>query len=163
MKSGGSKKSALVTRFSICDSSLCFVNCHLSSGKENYQSRLQDLRKIFTEAFQKEKLGKIKDIGLSFSDQIFVFGNLNFRVELLDNVVREKLAEYQQFLSAGDYISALSIIEDMLESDQLSNCLRDENNMLGTFQEGNIRFPPTYKLNIEDGNYIQHSNFTPSW
>lgn len=47
----GINKAAVLTRFSICDTSFCFINAHLSSGKDSVQDRINDIKKVFKEGF----------------------------------------------------------------------------------------------------------------
>lgn len=63
-----SKKGAVLTRFNICNTSMCFVNSHLATGKDNISARLSDIKKIFKEGFQKDRLDRIKDNTIEDTD-----------------------------------------------------------------------------------------------
>lgn len=43
-------KGAIVTRFLIGDSSLCFVNCHLAAHQNQYSARNNDIQQILKDA-----------------------------------------------------------------------------------------------------------------
>lgn len=44
-------KGAVAVRFNFDDSSLAFINCHLSSGQKNISERVDDLREIYRKSF----------------------------------------------------------------------------------------------------------------
>jgi len=57
-----------------------FLNCHLQSGVDKGETRVKDLNKIFDEVFKKhEKKGVSK---ITDGDFVFVFGDLNFRIDM---------------------------------------------------------------------------------
>lgn len=157
------KKSAIVTRFNICNSSLCFINAHLTTGREGLAGRLSDLKKIFSEAFQKDKLGRIKSEDVEGSDKIFILGNLNFKLEMLDHTVREKLLEYGALKKQSDEDECEELLTEMLKSDQLLNLLKDDSSFLGRFCEAPIFFPPTYKFRHDSYIYQDDPKSTPGW
>lgn len=48
-------KGATLLRFFIEDTSFCFINCHLESGKENKWRRIEQINEIYANAFIKER------------------------------------------------------------------------------------------------------------
>ena len=162
MIKGGSKRGAVVTRFNINETSFCFINAHLSSGKDHISHRLSDIKKIFKDGFQKDKLNQIKDVKVEQSDQIYLFGNLNFRLALPDSNVRLVLEEYRQKLEKGDKKQAVHFLNQLLKTDQLMNLQTNKTPLYG-FLEGTVTFPPTYKLVANSGEYVENHETTPAW
>lgn len=85
---GGSSgnKGAVVVRFKIDDTNIMLMNCHLMSGKGKGTKRTDELNFIFDNAFKNE--AKNRQFCIENHDQIFIFGDLNFRIALPNEFVR---------------------------------------------------------------------------
>ena len=66
-------KGATGIRFKIDDTSLVFINCHLSSGAKQAESRLLEVRDIHDRLFLKMRQHQ--------PDYRFFFGDMNFRLD----------------------------------------------------------------------------------
>ena len=75
----------------------------------------------------------------SSSSVVFWLGDLNYRVSDLDSDVVRRLADAAQY-------------EELLANDQL-NRQRNEKKCFKGFQEGNIKFKPTYKYDPGTDNW----------
>lgn len=113
----GINKAAVLTRFNVCDTSFCFINAHLSSGKDNVQDRINDIKKVFKEGFQKDRLDRLKDRQVEETDQIYFFGNLNFRLQMPDTNVRLSLEEYSSKSEQGDKSEADKLLNQVFMTD----------------------------------------------
>ncbi|XP_060193062.1 type IV inositol polyphosphate 5-phosphatase 7-like [Lycium barbarum] len=145
----GNKGSVSVS-MSIGGTSFCFVAAHLASGekKGDEGKRNHQVSEIFRRtSFPRlhEDRNKNHPLTILGHDQIFWFGDLNYRLYLEDNLARE-------LIKKKDW-SALQ------EFDQLRKELEDG----GVFQdwkEGNIEFAPTYKYSSPNCN--RYSGGLPS-
>jgi synaptojanin len=82
-------KGSVALRFVLDDTSFLFMNCHLASGQKQVAERLEDLKEIYKRTF--DTTTKYYDFLLNNHDYKFIFGDLNFRVELPDEVVRAEI------------------------------------------------------------------------
>ncbi|WOG90137.1 hypothetical protein DCAR_0209380 [Daucus carota subsp. sativus] len=135
----GNKGSVSVS-MSLFQTRLCFVCSHLTSGhKEGYeQRRNSDVYEIirrtqFSSAFEANK-----PLTIPSHDQVFWFGDLNYRINMPDSDVRKLVGKKKW--------------DELLESDQLTNELRD--GVFDGWKEGVISFPPTYKYGINSDVYV---------
>ncbi|KAI3453423.1 hypothetical protein Pfo_010086 [Paulownia fortunei] len=136
----GNKGSVSVS-MSLFQSRLCFVCSHLTSG-EKYgaeQRRNSDVHEII----RRTHFSSVFDIDqpqtIPSHDQIFWFGDLNYRINMLDTEVR-KLVDKKQWA-------------ELLNNDQLSQELRD-GHVFDGWKEGMINFAPTYKYEINSDRYV---------
>ncbi|KAI4327243.1 hypothetical protein L6164_019728 [Bauhinia variegata] len=136
----GNKGSVSVS-MSLFQSRLCFVCSHLTSGQNDgaEQRRNSDVSEIlkrtrFSSVFEAEKPQTIPS-----HDQIFWFGDLNYRINMLDEEVRK--------------LVALKKWDELMNNDQLSKELRS-GHVFDGWKEGLINFPPTYKYEINSDRYI---------
>lgn len=126
-------KGASSVRFSLCDLSLCFTNCHLIPHTENNSRRVQELQDIFA-----EQLFSSSPFLLTDHDVLVLFGDLNFRLEgkLMDEVV-------EQFdLGSGQKLLAC----DQLRLEQSISPFSPSG--LHLFMEMPVSFPPSYKYKV---------------
>ena len=71
-------KGSCALRFRIDESSFSFLNCHLASGNGEVHKRTEMVRTIMNEAFS-----KAKSLPRAMAHNcVFLFGDLNFRVNL---------------------------------------------------------------------------------
>ena len=140
-------KGAAIIKFDIGDFTLCFVNCHLPPHEENNQKRLQDLKFIFGEPC-------IDNQAIDLYDSVFLFGDLNFRLEGVtydDAIQAIKEKQYKELLAY-----------DQLIIDQKEGSPSGSQLML--YLEGEIEFQPSYKFEPLTDNYTDPSKGrVPSW
>lgn len=145
----GNKGSVSVS-MSIGGTSFCFVAAHLASGekKGDEGKRNRQVTEIFRRtSFPRpsEDCHKNHPLTILGHDQIFWFGDLNYRLYLEDNLARELIKKKNW--------SALQ------EFDQLGKELEDGGVFQG-WQEGDIEFAPTYKYSSSNCN--RYSGGLPS-
>ncbi|CAK9173364.1 unnamed protein product [Ilex paraguariensis] len=136
----GNKGSVSVS-MSLFQTRLCFVCSHLTSGqKDGYEQRRNSdvyeilRRTLFSPIFDTDQPQTIPS-----HDQVFWFGDLNYRINMLDTEVRKLVAEKQW--------------DELLNSDQLSKELRS-GHVFDGWKEGMIDFAPTYKYEINSDRYV---------
>ena len=82
-------KGSCALRFRIDETSFAFLNCHLASGNGEIHKRTEMVRTILHEAFL-----KAKSLPRSLAHNcVFLFGDLNFRVNLSNEVVRSAIKD----------------------------------------------------------------------
>ncbi|CAG5122412.1 unnamed protein product [Candidula unifasciata] len=156
-------KGAIGICFSLFGTSYLFINCHLTSDRDNEtsrkKSRLGDYCKVITEmklpkSSSNSPSGKPADVTSVF-DCIFWFGDLNFRIERKRHAVERKVNQ----ITSEEFPN----FETLLGGDQLLNYMA-EGKIFGGFQEGRINFHPTFKFDINSDTYDSSSkNRVPSY
>ncbi|CAK7356192.1 unnamed protein product [Dovyalis caffra] len=136
----GNKGSVSVS-MSLFQSRLCFVCSHLTSGQKDgaEQRRNADVYEIIRRTRFSSVLDANQPQTIPSHDQIFWFGDLNYRLNMLDIEVRK--------------LVALKKWDELINSDQLSKELRSGHVFEG-WKEGVINFPPTYKYEINSDRYV---------
>ncbi|KAF9625879.1 hypothetical protein IFM89_027656 [Coptis chinensis] len=134
-------KGSVSLSMSLFQTRLCFVCSHLTSGhKEGDDNRRNS---NVNEILRRTQFSSVIDDGqplkIPSHDQIFWFGDLNYRLNMLDPEVRKLVARKQW--------------DELIESDQLSKELRLGRVFHG-WKEGVIDFPPTYKYEINSDRYV---------
>ncbi|KAL2548004.1 Type I inositol 1 [Forsythia ovata] len=136
----GNKGSVSVS-MSLFQTRLCFVCSHLTSGQKDgaEQRRNSDVYEIlrrthFSSVFEVDQPQTIPS-----HDQIFWFGDLNYRINMLDWEVRKLVAK-------KDWT-------ELLNHDQLIKELRS-GHVFDGWKEGAINFAPTYKYEINSDRYV---------
>jgi hypothetical protein len=121
-------KGSVGIRFEFNQTSLCFLNCHLSAGEtfnacqlRNEQYSLIHQRMLFKSQCKKFQWN------INEHDGIFFFGDLNYR-----------------------------------QTETNQDELKHKTNILQTYSESEIKFPPTYKykLNSNSYNLLRRSSWT---
>ncbi|XP_013872784.1 phosphatidylinositol 4,5-bisphosphate 5-phosphatase A isoform X2 [Austrofundulus limnaeus] len=139
-------KGGVSARMSAFGHSICFLNCHLPAHMENSEQRMEDFEAIL----QQQQFEGQAAIGVLDHDLVFWFGDLNFRIDDLD---------VQVVKSAIDN-NKLSVL---WEKDQL-NMVKDSEMVLEGFQEGPLKFPPTYKFDVGTNTYdTSGKKRKPAW
>ncbi|KAJ6427028.1 hypothetical protein OIU84_022592 [Salix udensis] len=120
---------------------LCFVCSHLTSGQKDgaEQRRNADVYEIIRRTHFSPAMEANQPQTIPSHDQIFWFGDLNYRLNMLDTEVRK--------------LVALEKWDELISSDQLCKELRSGRVFEG-WKEGVISFPPTYKYEINSGRYV---------
>ncbi|KAI5594523.1 hypothetical protein BDE02_03G078200 [Populus trichocarpa] len=136
----GNKGSVSVS-MSVFQSRLCLVCSHLTSGQKDgaEQRRNADVCEIIRRTRFSSILDTNQAQTIPSHDQIFWFGDLNYRLNMLDTEVR-KLVAMKQW-------------DELINSDQLSKELCGGRVFEG-WKEGAINFPPTYKYEINSDTYV---------
>ncbi|WMV40223.1 hypothetical protein MTR67_033608 [Solanum verrucosum] len=141
----GNKGSVSVS-MSLFQSRLCFVCSHLTSGQKDRadQRRNADVYEIMKRTHFSSVFDTDADQPQTIPshDQIFWFGDLNYRINMLDAEVRKLVARKQW--------------DELLNNDELINELRNGNVFAG-WKEGAINFAPTYKYEINTDRYVGES------
>jgi len=123
--------------------SLAFSSGHLAAGQSANTSRIAELLDIIGKNFSNQKPKKFQDHNI-----FFVFGDLNFRLDLDNNSVRRMIE--------NNSLDTLIVYDQFLKTKNINfnlNCL----------DEGNLNFKPTYKYNTGTNEYDSKAKRTPSW
>ncbi|KAK9249327.1 hypothetical protein V1506DRAFT_466069 [Lipomyces tetrasporus] len=155
-------KGAIIVRFTLDDSSICFVNCHLAAGQSNVIPRNNDIANIMEAKIATAGIGSTAntaDIYVGGGDGsmildheiCFVNGDMNYRITL-------HRVPVMKLLEKGE-------LDKLLESDQLLSQLKKNPGFrLRPFSEFPITFPPTYKYDIGSDTYdSSEKKRTPAW
>ncbi|KAL6175956.1 hypothetical protein ACLB2K_052594 [Fragaria x ananassa] len=136
----GNKGSVSVS-MSLFQSRMCFVCSHLTSGQKEgaEQRRNSDVYEIIRRTCFSSVFDTDQPQTIPSHDQIFWFGDLNYRLNMLDTEVR-KLVALKQW-------------DELLNNDQLSKELR-RGHVFEGWKEGRIHFPPTYKYEMNSDRYV---------
>ncbi|KAK9145156.1 hypothetical protein Sjap_005059 [Stephania japonica] len=150
-------KGSISISMSLFQTRLCIVCSHLTSGHKvgDEQRRNSDVFEIL----RRTQFSSVLDDNdqpqkIPSHDQIFWFGDLNYRLNELDAKVRK--------LVAGEQWDVL------LSTDQLSKELHSGHVFSG-WKEGIIDFPPTYKYELNSDRYVGENpkegekTRTPAW
>lgn len=155
-------KGALVVRFTLDNSSLCFVNCHLAAGQTQTQNRNHDISAILEgSTLPAERSAHTRqdsyvgggDGSMILDHEICILnGDLNYRIDTMgrDTVVNAVKANN---------------LAKLLERDQLLLSRRKNPGFrLRAFEELPITFAPTYKYDVGTDNYdSSEKKRSPAW
>ncbi|KAL5415669.1 hypothetical protein PMIN04_008488 [Paraphaeosphaeria minitans] len=155
-------KGALVVRFLIDDSSLCFINCHLAAGQSQTQHRNNDAASIM-EAAPLPRNRSPRDCmnffvgggdgSMILDHEICILnGDLNYRI---DSMTRDSVVSA---VKQGN-------LTKLLERDQLLlSRKRNPGLRLRAFNEAPITFAPTYKYDVGTDTYdTSEKKRSPAW
>ncbi|XP_051129697.1 type I inositol polyphosphate 5-phosphatase 2 isoform X2 [Andrographis paniculata] len=136
----GNKGSVSVS-MTLFQSRMCFVCSHLTSGQKcgAEQRRNADVLEIIRRTHFSSAFDIDQPLTIPSHDQIFWFGDLNYRISLPD-------AEVRNFVEKKRWA-------ELLNHDQLSKELRNGRVFYG-WREGSINFAPTYKYEIDSDRYV---------
>lgn len=155
-------KGAIVVRFMVDDTSMCFINCHLAAGQSQASSRHNDVAAILESSIlpmERDPNTRIDsytgggDGTMILDHELCVLnGDLNYRIDTMsrDTVV---MAIKQKNLYK------------LLERDQLLVARRRNPGFrLRAFEEMPITFAPTYKYDVGTDNYdTSEKRRAPAW
>ncbi|KAL1871054.1 hypothetical protein VTK73DRAFT_2289 [Phialemonium thermophilum] len=155
-------KGAIIVRFMIDDTSLCFVNCHLAAGQSQATHRHNDIAAILDAAVlpaERDPSVRIDSFvgggdGTMVLDHelCFLNGDLNYRIDTMsrDTVVMAVKSNN---------------LAKLLDRDQLLVARRRNPGFrLRAFEELPITFPPTYKYDVGTDNYdSSEKKRSPAW
>ncbi|ODM21246.1 hypothetical protein SI65_04299 [Aspergillus cristatus] len=155
-------KGALILRFVLDDSSLCFVNCHLAAGQTQTAHRNNDIAAILeAECLASESsLTARADHFVSGGDGSMVMdheicilnGDLNYRIDSIPrNVIIDAVRQNN--------------LPKLLDRDQLLASRRKNPGFrLRSFNEAPITFAPTYKYDVGTDEYdSSEKKRSPAW
>ncbi|KAK4250704.1 Endonuclease/exonuclease/phosphatase [Corynascus novoguineensis] len=155
-------KGAIVVRFMVDDTSVCFINCHLAAGQGSANARHNDIAAIL----EAPLLPPHRDPGVRIDSFVgggdgsmildhelcLLNGDLNYRIDTMsrDTVVAA--------VKAGN-------LSKLLERDQLLVARRRNPGFrLRAFEELPIEFAPTYKYDVGTDNYdTSEKRRSPAW
>ncbi|KAK1892005.1 Phosphatidylinositol 45-bisphosphate 5-phosphatase A [Dissostichus eleginoides] len=139
-------KGGVSARMSVFGHTICFLNCHLPAHMENSEQRMEDFESIL----QQQQFEGQAATGVLDHDVVFWFGDLNFRIDVLDMQVVKSAIDNNKY-------------QMLLEKDQL-NMAKDSETVLEGFQEGALKFPPTYKFDVGTDTYdTSGKKRKPAW
>ncbi|XP_014911453.1 inositol polyphosphate 5-phosphatase K-like isoform X2 [Poecilia latipinna] len=139
-------KGGISARMTVFGHSVCFLNCHLPAHIENHEDRMYDFESIL----QQQQFDSQGATGVLDHDIVFWFGDLNFRIEKMDIQAVKSAIENNKYSM-------------LWENDQL-NMTKDSETVLEGFQEGPLRFPPTYKFDVGTNTYdTSGKKRKPAW
>jgi len=142
----GNKGSCLI-RFDFDEASFVFCCSHLKAGSShsNANSRTSEISEILNKNFT---LKNSKEIKFREHGVQFIFGDLNFRVDIdLNNCL--------EFIKSG-YLETLLLYDQLYTKKSLNLELME-------LEELAIKFPPTYKYLINSNEYDLKEKRIPSW
>lgn len=162
-------KGGVGIRLQFYDSTICIVNSHLAAHRENVVGRNADFQNIFSKmafdigyeaAKQSIQNGSLsqwatgsQSIGAADHDICFWIGDLNYRID--DCLSTEEVLA----------LSQKGQLETLRRNDQL-NIERAEGRVFQGWEEGLLRFPPTYKYQSGTDMYEQRPDKklrAPAW
>ncbi|KAK7934010.1 hypothetical protein WMY93_004906 [Mugilogobius chulae] len=139
-------KGGVSARMSVFGHTICFLNCHLPAHMENSEQRMEDFESIL----QQQQFEGQAATGVLDHDVVFWFGDLNFRIDDLEMQVVKSAIDNNKYTSLWD-------------KDQL-NLAKDSETVLEGFQEGPLKFPPTYKFDVGTDTYdTSGKKRKPAW
>ncbi|KAH6641491.1 Endonuclease/exonuclease/phosphatase [Chaetomium tenue] len=155
-------KGAIVIRFMVDDTSLCFINCHLAAGQTSANARHNDIAAILETPLlppQRDPGVRVDsfvgggDGSLILDHELCLLnGDLNYRIDTMsrDTVVAA--------VKAGN-------LAKLLERDQLLVARRRNPAFrLRAFEEQPIAFAPTYKYDVGTDTYdTSEKRRSPAW
>ncbi|ADV22632.1 type I inositol-1,4,5-trisphosphate 5-phosphatase 1 [Cryptococcus gattii E566] len=150
-------KGAIVSRFVVDDTSICFINVHLAAGQSQKASRNADLagiledKAIFPPADELPFVHGGCGTGILDHEMVFLNGDLNYRIDQRRENVISSIANGE--------------LAYLLEHDQLRKEMRTNHAFrLRNFAEAPITFAPTYKYDPGTHDYdSSEKRRIPAW
>jgi inositol-1,4,5-trisphosphate 5-phosphatase len=136
-------KGAVAIRLDCANTSICFVTAHLAAGQHNWEERNRDFKTI-TQGLRFAGNRSIDD-----NDCIVWCGDFNYRIDLNNEDVRRYTKHHD--------------IDTLYTCDQLNLQMR-KGQVFPFYNEGRIKFLPTYKFNVGTDEYDTSEKYrTPAW
>lgn len=137
-------KGACAVRFDFGSTTFAFITSHLTAGVGATMERHNDYASIM------QGLTFPRNYTISDHDQIFWFGDLNYRISMPNDQCRS-LIDHGAF-------------DELLEVDQLKNEMRQNGGAFSGFRENLVKFYPTYKFDKGTSDYdTSEKQRVPSW
>jgi hypothetical protein len=155
-------KGAIIVRFMVDDTSLCFINCHLAAGQNQANHRHNDISAILeSPVLPSERDPNIRinsyvgggDGTTILDHELCVLnGDLNYRIDTMSRDTVESAVKANN-------------LNKLLERDQLLVARRRNHAFkLRAFDELPITFAPTYKYDVGTDNYdTSEKRRSPAW
>jgi len=141
-------KGAVAIAFQLAETSFCFVGCHLEAGEE--ERDLASRNGQYATIVRGLHMGAPRCDILNQFDHVVWCGDMNYR---LDGIAGEQAVS---LVKSRNYAR-------LLEHDQLGMARATGEVFLG-FAEGQITFPPTYKLvQTDSGTRVYDKHRVPAW
>ncbi|CAL8096097.1 unnamed protein product [Calicophoron daubneyi] len=136
-------KGGVAVRFQLGATSICFVCSHFAAGQSAVRERNEDFQEIC------RRLTFSSGHNILSHDYVFWCGDFNYRINLPGS-------EVKRLVSQSGWL-------DLLRSDQLTQ-ERQAGNVFRGFDEGMIRFAPTYKYDLFCDDYdTSEKARSPAW
>ncbi|CAI7600732.1 unnamed protein product [Penicillium glandicola] len=155
-------KGALVLRFVLDDSSMCFVNCHLAAGQTQTANRNNDIAAILeaeslpaetSMTLRTDQFASGGDGSMIMDHEVCILnGDLNYRIDAIPrNVIIDAVRQNN--------------LPKLLDRDQLLASRRKNPGFrLRSFIESPITFAPTYKYDVGTDEYdTSDKKRSPAW
>jgi hypothetical protein len=139
-------KGNCIIRFNFQDVSFAFSCCHLKSGENELNSRILEISEILNKNI---KLKDSKEMMIKDHDIFFIFGDLNFRLDI-------DMKKYLDLINNQN-------LKELLKYDQFNKNKNTTNKDLKLLSELDINFNPTYKYQIGTNEYYIKEKYIPSW
>ena len=162
-------KGGVSIRLQFYDSTICFVCSHLAAHRENVTGRNADFANVYNKTSFEVGEEAIREVirsgslshwvigssavGIPDHDLVFWLGDLNYRID--ESMGTEKVLQ----------LSEKNVVEELRTLDQL-NIERAAGRVFEDFEEGPLRFPPTYKYQPGTEMYEQRPDKklrAPAW
>ncbi|XP_057853523.2 uncharacterized protein LOC131063643 isoform X2 [Cryptomeria japonica] len=149
-------KGGVCISFKFWDTGLCFVNSHFAAHDGQCEARNGNYREIVRElrvGFQSMDL-------LNQFHHVFWMGDLNYRLDFT-KIQENPMTPERHFWHAQVKQILDGNFKQLLQYDEL---LREKSasRVLHGFMEGDIKFPPTFKMQKESSNLYCHKRM-PAW
>jgi len=141
-------KGSVLYRFDLFNKSFAFSSGHFAAGQNAMKARTEELFDVMNCNINSNSSIDTFKGRLIDHNFWFIFGDLNFRLDLDNDQVRTSIRK-------RDY-------ERLASYDQL-NKLKTQDKDFYCIYEGKINFNPTYKYNIGTSDYETKKNRVPSW
>lgn len=150
-------KGGTAACFSINHTSFCFINCHLAAHQQNIANRNLQIATILDSLDFGDK-GKGPDL-LNRFHYLFWLGDLNYRLTYGDQGSHkspspEQFERMTHLIYTGQYPT-------LSATDQL-RLQMSEHKILHGFEEGNLFFPPTFKM-VRGKEHTYDPKRSPAW
>jgi phosphatidylinositol-bisphosphatase len=139
-------KGNVIVRFDFNNVSFAFSCCHLTSDLPKNEARIKELNDILTKSVL---ISNTKEMKFREHNIQFVFGDLNFRIELENSMCR-------QMIKNGN-LENLTVYDQFLKA-------RSMNPLFFELDEGPLDFNPTYKYDFNSDEYdSSKKKRVPAW
>ena len=135
-------KGSCMLRFNYNDTSFTTACCHLSAGASNVSARINEINEILNRNYS------IKNLRFKDHDLQFIFGDLNFRIDLEFNTCKQMIS--------GGSLNYLASYDQLNKAKTVSTSLIE-------LDEGPLKFDPTYKYVVGTSEYDSKKKRVPSW
>ncbi|KAL7669066.1 hypothetical protein ACOME3_009735 [Neoechinorhynchus agilis] len=143
MNSAGNK-GCVAVRFSVFNTTLCFICAHFEAGQNQVAERNDDYNSIISKLSARFRYHDVMS-----HDYLFFFGDFNYRI----NLTRPQVLDYINRNRYNELLSADQLIEERLAE-----------RVFKGFEEGPIMFAPTYKYDYHCQEYdTSEKARIPSW